>query len=506
MIARLKSFGAGMVMALSAMAIYAMALGCFIALMLLVISMEEGGATLSNGTVALTEAVVLLSQGVGFDTGSVTVSVIPLLLTVMLVALVAVLAARIGTSGSGFLGGVTLWAAMNWYASQGVDVGLLDAPWALVAKSAAVFACGYAIAAVPRSGVVARLRSRIWDPVSVRVRRAILSGIVMAVLIVAALTVASLAAVIAWIVLDYDAVGALFLMTGMDTGSRIMTSIAAAAWLPNLMIWALSWIAGPGFAIGEVASFSMWIGQSDGLPPLPVFGLMPRPVTVEWVRIALMCVPAATAFVVGLMLIVGRHGLGVASRLRQRIGGDDGDRSADGAAGREPLASAWDTVPLLAYPAASSCLAAALTSLVATAAFALSDGSLGTERLAHVGVDVIAATGAVGHGVALGLLAAWLLTVIGVAAYFGIRWTASRMRDARDTATATVRDADGDGEPAGREPSGERTPAAASAAGTSPGGARSVSSHGASASRTGRAGTSHQDLASSGFATPKENE
>ena len=50
--------------------------------MLLVISMEEGGDNLSAFSVPLTEALVLLSQGIGFKTDAITLTIVPLLLTV----------------------------------------------------------------------------------------------------------------------------------------------------------------------------------------------------------------------------------------------------------------------------------------------------------------------------------------------------------------------------------------------------------------------------------------
>ena len=98
MMANLKYWLKGLAVAALSMVVYAGALGCYIALMLLVISMEEGGDNLSAFSVSLTEAVVLLSQGNGFKTGSITLTIMPLLLTVLLIALIASLAKRVGTS------------------------------------------------------------------------------------------------------------------------------------------------------------------------------------------------------------------------------------------------------------------------------------------------------------------------------------------------------------------------------------------------------------------------
>lgn len=472
--AQLKSFASGVLAALIAMVIFALALGCFVALMLLVASMEEGGTTLTNSTMPLTEAMILLSQGVGFTNGPITLTIMPLLLTFMLIALIGVLAARLGTGLAGLIGGLATWGGLNWYVAQGVQGSLLDGIGPLMGKTLLVFAIGYGMVMVPRSPFAHAFRAKAWDPISVQVRRTILVGVIAAALIVALLALAGFATVVVWLVMDYDGALALFDATDMDTGSRIMTSLAMLAWLPNLMAWALSWLAGAGFRIGSIAEFTLWIGQGDGLPALPVFGVLPRAVPDDAVRMALMAVPTAIGFVIGLIVIVSRHGLGLVHALRSAGGARKApaanasavpaknaaakDGVAKDAAAADPAESADDRaaapteagasrtpsqsrrlVLMLAYPAGSMSLAAALVSLAATVAFALSNGSLGTGRLAHVGVDVVDSTQAVGHGVALGLLSAWLLALVGVAAYFGIRWTAGRVRDRRSGGTAGER-------------------------------------------------------------------
>lgn len=87
----------GAIVALASMAIYAVALGCYTALMLLVVSMEEGGDNLTVGTTSLTQAVVLLSEGSGFRTDSFTLTITPLLLTILLIWLINALIMRIKT-------------------------------------------------------------------------------------------------------------------------------------------------------------------------------------------------------------------------------------------------------------------------------------------------------------------------------------------------------------------------------------------------------------------------
>ena len=105
------------------MALYAVSLGCFIALLLLVVSMEEGGESLPSSTMSLTEAVILLSQGVGFSVDKLPVTITPLLLTALLVLLVRQCARRADVAALGWLSGGLTWIALNLVFSGGTEIG-----------------------------------------------------------------------------------------------------------------------------------------------------------------------------------------------------------------------------------------------------------------------------------------------------------------------------------------------------------------------------------------------
>ena len=77
---RLVPWIKGIAAAVAAMLIYAVPLGLMTALVLLVAAMEEGSNVLSAQTVPLSKAVILLSEGVGFQGGSIVMGVTPLLL------------------------------------------------------------------------------------------------------------------------------------------------------------------------------------------------------------------------------------------------------------------------------------------------------------------------------------------------------------------------------------------------------------------------------------------
>ena len=128
----------GAIVALASMAIYAVALGCYTALMLLVVSMEEGGDNLTVGTTSLTQAVVLLSEGSGFRTDSFTLTITPLLLTILLIWLINALIMRIKAYGPhAYVAGLIVWLGMNEAFRQSVQVSssLVDDQWLMLLKS-----------------------------------------------------------------------------------------------------------------------------------------------------------------------------------------------------------------------------------------------------------------------------------------------------------------------------------------------------------------------------------
>lgn len=74
---------------------------------------------------------------------------------------------------------------------------------------------------------------------------------------------------------NYGAIIGLYeqLQTGVAGG--IALTIAQLAFLPNLVVWLMSWLVGPGFAIGTGSTVSP-IGTALGpLPGVPLFGVIP---------------------------------------------------------------------------------------------------------------------------------------------------------------------------------------------------------------------------------------
>ena len=123
-------------------------------------------------------------------------------------------------------------------------------------------------------------------------------------------------------------------------------------------------------------------------------------------RTAVMLIPLGLGIAVGLSMLFARSGFHI--RLKQ---------------------DSLDMRSLLmdfAYPAGAFCISAAVLSIVNAIVFPLANGSLGSHRLAHVGVDVRQATNAVARPCSIGLFIAWGAVLVIIAVVFTVRWGMAR--------------------------------------------------------------------------------
>ncbi|WP_403021406.1 DUF6350 family protein [Salinibacterium sp. GXW1014] len=114
---------------------------------------------------------------------------------------------------------------------------------------------------------------------------------VAAVMLVASVVVAVLVAV------NYGGIIALYEASqGGPLGVTVLT-VAQLAFVPNLVIWAASWLLGPGFAIGAGSAVSP-LGTTLGpIPPIPVLGAVPTG-DLAWGFLGIL-VPVIAGFLVG---------------------------------------------------------------------------------------------------------------------------------------------------------------------------------------------------------------
>ncbi len=178
-----------------------------------------------------------------------------------------------------------------------------------------------------------------------RVRRAVRP----AVTVVAGMVGLGGLAVTASLVAHHEEVLALHRALAPGAVGGAVLTLGQLGYLPDLVLWAVSWIAGPGFAVGVGSSVTPAGSVLGVLPLVPVLGAVPPPGPM----------PTALGAVVALPVLLGA----VAGWLSAR---------------RRSGATAMDVV-------ADALTAAGLAAAALTLGLAVSGGSAGTGLLTAVG-------------------------------------------------------------------------------------------------------------------------
>ncbi|PKI92269.1 hypothetical protein CW368_05450 [Actinomycetales bacterium SN12] len=293
------------------------------------------------------------------DAARFALSVPPLALLVFTLLFAARSGRRAAVAGrwvSGVTGGVLAFAAL----SAGVALScrsdvLRSSLWAAILIPVAVYAVGALAGAVRHAwaegddGLIDRLRDIIdsWGEWAAVPGEAVRGAAVAAV----TLTGASAVGIAVMTLLRGGEVVALFEAAHVDALGAAMLTLAHLAYLPTLIVWAASWLAGPGFALGVGTSVSPAGTELGVVPGIPVLGLVPENSSI-WMLVCVL-VPIACGAVAGWM---------VRSRLVW-------ENTAGGYGPRAAIAVAI----------------AALTAGAAALAAVLASGSIGPGRLAQAG-------------------------------------------------------------------------------------------------------------------------
>lgn len=176
--------------------------------------------------------------------------------------------------------------------------GVLPSRWQAALFPGLVFGLGLAIGSIGAT-----------NPARVRLRRMIAEGPqpwvtaggaalraglgTVATVIVAASLVTTMA-----LMLGYGQVIALYESVQAGVLGGIALTAAQLALLPTLVIWAASWLVGPGFAVGAGSTVSPIATTLGPLPSVPVLGALPsEPSPLGFMT---LIVPVLAAFIAGL--------------------------------------------------------------------------------------------------------------------------------------------------------------------------------------------------------------
>ena len=311
-------------------------------------------------------ALWLLTAGAHLMTGQVTLSLVPLLGLGLLVV-VARLGAReamvdVSTDGEhwcGLLPRSLVAALVAWWSTYAVVVAAAVALTTLGPFRVVVLSLLVPAVLVPVAGMGLALRSVVLDDPEVvgprlglaRVPDAVRRGVRAGLWGAAALLGVGLVVVLALVALAWGEVSTISEQVGAAAFGEVVLLIVQVRALPNLALWAVSFVAGPGFQVVDGSSVT-WAGAESGLLPMvPVLAALPQPGPFAWFA----AVSSLGVVVVGGL--VARRALAEVARLSRL---------------RTKLAVA-----------ASACLT---TALALGALDVLAGGSVGQFRLSSVGV------------------------------------------------------------------------------------------------------------------------
>ncbi len=140
-----------------------------------------------------------------------------------------------------------------------------------------------------------------------------------------------------------------------DVVSAAVLLLLQLAYLPNVVIWTVAWLAGPGFMFGSGTIFGPGLIVAEPLPGIPFLGALPSPGTEP-----------------GLIVALAPVGLGLGYALWRWMRGEQAPTLAAGAL---RLLGIFLAIFLLAFGAA-----------------VLASGAIGPERMAEIGINDPAGT------------------------------------------------------------------------------------------------------------------
>jgi len=224
-------------------------------------------------SVAVGVGIWLLGFGVPLQAGGVTVTLMPLGITALAVFSCYASARRSGHAAwSGFaaaVGGYVVVVGGAAIAVSGEPVGIVRA----VVGGAVVGALGLGTGLLARSESpsLRDLSRPLWSRVPVAVR----AGAVAGALAIALLVGVAAVVVAGWIVAGRESVTQVGASLGLDAIGATVLVVAQLALVPDLVLWALAYVAGPGFTVGAGSLFAPAHVVAGPLPALPLLGALP---------------------------------------------------------------------------------------------------------------------------------------------------------------------------------------------------------------------------------------
>jgi hypothetical protein len=208
----------------------------------------------------------LLGHGAPVSADGVTITLLPLGLTLASGAFAASVARRLAaaTRGVGVVAGLTYGALVAVVAAT---VGLGGA------VSLRAGAVGAAVCAVGATAGLSRRGFHFWDGIAMPT--ALRVGVRLGLGTSALVGAAGAATVLVWTVSSWGDVTGAAQDLGSDLGGGFALAAGETAYVPTLTVCAVSWLAGPGFAFGEGSHYGTGDLTAGTVPGLPLLQVLP---------------------------------------------------------------------------------------------------------------------------------------------------------------------------------------------------------------------------------------
>lgn len=252
----------------------------------------------------------LLGHGVPLATSVGTVTLVPLGLSALAVFCAFASARRSGTPTrrglaaalGGYVLAVLLVAALSLPAAE--------RPWTVLGAAllGALLLGGAGLAAGLAVRPDAPRLAAALAPVTRRAPRALVLGTGAGAALAAGAVGTGGLVLLTWVLAGQAQVAQVVGSLHLDALSGVGLAIAELALVPNLAMWALAWLSGPGFAVGTGSHFATTGVFATPLPAVPLLGVLPSPETVT---------PTAMWWPLALLVL----GLGAGLVLRRRLEG-----------------------------------------------------------------------------------------------------------------------------------------------------------------------------------------
>lgn len=251
---------------------------------------------------------LIAGLGIAKEAARFALSVPPLAILVFTLLFAARSGRRAAVAGAwatGVLSGSVTFSALAALVSLTAQSPVLQAPlWWSAVIPASVYVIGLLAGAVRHAwtegdgGVVDRVHDLVdgwddWAPVPVEAVRG-------AAIVAVSLTGAAAIGVTVMTFLRGGEVIALFEAARVDVLGAAMLTLGHLLYLPTLLIWAASWLAGPGFALGTGTSVSPAGTELGVVPGIPVLGLVPENSSI-WMLVCVL-VPIGCGALAGWMV------------------------------------------------------------------------------------------------------------------------------------------------------------------------------------------------------------